>query len=166
MNELRVYFDGGGNGEYGYYVFTVLDSEELPVKKWVSKWTGPSTNNQMEYVALIAALKAIRDRGKDPDLEKVTFIGDSQLVINQVIGQYAVRDEALKQLYILVGHIEEDIHVKHGPIVFYQWVPREQNKMGQILEKDKKQGHPNHQSPGKELVQCPHCQKWYPKNWG
>src|SRR5690348_17471747 len=53
------------------------------------------TNNQAEYRALIAGLKAVARY----EPTAVTVYMDSELIVKQMNGQYRVRDEALRSLY-------------------------------------------------------------------
>ncbi len=87
------------------------------------------SNNIAEYQALILLLGRLRD------LERVhgrgsrfTVSGDSQLVVRQMTGRYAVREPHLVPL-----HAEAAELAAHLPVAF-RWVPRERNRAGQLLE--------------------------------
>lgn len=56
---------------------------------------GEATNNVAEYRALIAALQAARDL----DATIVTIFSDSELVVRQMTGRYAVKAPGLRPLY-------------------------------------------------------------------
>lgn len=94
----------------------VLD-EELP----------GTTNNEAEYAAIIAAL----ERAREERLSGVLVRSDSQLCVNQIKGQWQIkeerlrplRDRAARLLKSAAGHIE--------------WVPRERNHAGIYLERTK-----------------------------
>ena len=49
----------------------------------------PASNNEAEYEALIAGLRLVREMG----LQKLRVYNDSQLVVNQVIGDYQAKGE-------------------------------------------------------------------------
>lgn len=51
------------------------------------------TNNQAEYVALIKGLETAHEH----DLEVITIYGDSELIINQVTGEYNVSNDTLAE---------------------------------------------------------------------
>jgi ribonuclease HI len=74
-----------------------------------------TTNNEAEYAAIIAALELARAQG----LTGVIIRSDSQLCVNQINGQWQVREARL--LREVQGRIE--------------WVPRGQNQAGIYLEK-------------------------------
>ena len=56
-----------------------------------------ATNNVAEYKGLIGALKQLRD--SNHTVGRLTIEGDSQLVINQMKGNYSVRSPGLRPLY-------------------------------------------------------------------
>ena len=97
MNEvLTLHFDGGSRGNPGPsacgVVVTAADGTEL-VK--AGRFLGTMTNNQAEYQGLITVLGRARDLGA----RQVLVIGDSELVIKQMKGQYRVRNAKLKPLW-------------------------------------------------------------------
>ena len=80
---------------------------------------GTATNNIAEYRGLIAALQWAVDRG----LSQFTVRGDSQLIIEQMRGNYKVKHEGLKPLYLQARMLVMQI----GDVRF-EHVRREQNK--------------------------------------
>jgi len=56
---------------------------------------GICTNNQAEYQGLVEGLKAATEKG----MNRLRVQGDSQLVIRQMKGEYAVKNEALRAPY-------------------------------------------------------------------
>ena len=52
-----------------------------------------ATNNESEYEALIAGLTLAHQRGA----ENIQVFGDSQLIINQVQGEYQAKDDSMIQ---------------------------------------------------------------------
>ena len=73
-------------------VVTSQDGTEL-VK--AGRFLGTMTNNQAEYHGLITVLKRARDLGA----RQVLVIGDSELVVKQMKGQYKVKNARLKPLW-------------------------------------------------------------------
>ena len=93
---LTLHFDGGSRGNPGPSaagcVVTSADGTELAK---FGRWLGTMTNNQAEYRGLIAVLEKARELGA----KQVLVIGDSELVIKQMKGQYKVRNAKLKPLW-------------------------------------------------------------------
>jgi ribonuclease HI len=91
----------------------------------------PTTNNQMEYMALDHVLKRLK---KVP--ETVVIHSDSKLVVNQVLGKWRVKDERLK---ILCGNCQRTM--KKMRDVKLVWIPREENQeandLAQLATEDK-----------------------------
>jgi ribonuclease HI len=56
---------------------------------------GVATNNVAEYRALIRGAELAREAGAD----EVELIGDSELIVKQVRGEYKVKDAGLKPLH-------------------------------------------------------------------
>ena len=95
MNHL-LYFDGaskGNPGKAGSAAVLYEDKKEVAVS---SKYIGPrKTNNEAEYMGLILGLILCIQLG----IKRVKVYGDSQLVIKQMTGEYAVKNERMKVLY-------------------------------------------------------------------
>ena len=91
-----IYIDGAARGNPGPAGLgvVVMDSEGRIVRK-IKKAIGVATNNVAEYRALIEGLKAARSMGED----SVEVYSDSELVVRQIGGKYAVKAESIKPLY-------------------------------------------------------------------
>ena len=130
---VTVHFDGacqppkgGGVATYGYTIDGDRFHEEGHGPA-VAPWAPHATNNVAEYVAAIRALEWLREHQyKGP----VLVLGDSQLVIRQMKGEYEVRAEHLRQyhqhLHALVRSFSE---------VEFVWVAREENARADALSK-------------------------------
>lgn len=118
-----IYFDGGN---YKDRICFYDDQISKPIVKSMSRSTSRHSNNELEYFALIEAIKYAKHayRGK-----KVQFIGDSQLVINQVWGGWRINFPHLLVLYEEVFAQLQQLHDHDG-----KWVRREVNKAGIHLE--------------------------------
>ncbi len=126
---IKLYFDGacepinpGGHGTYG---FVVKEGDEI-VKKG-SGYLGKGddmTNNVAEYTAMIEGVKYIKDNYGENEIQ---VYGDSQLVIRQMIGRYAVRSERIRPLWKEARDIAKELDIS------YQWIPREQNEDADAL---------------------------------
>ena len=97
---------------------------------------GDRTNNEAEYYALLKALALIAERwaqkttGKIPSGAGVILIrSDSKLVVNQVSGEWQVKESKLIEL----NSRARDSIRKIGSVRL-EWVPREENLAGLWLE--------------------------------
>lgn len=99
---IGIIFDGGSRGNpgqgYGSYALRWPGMAQQIVQL---QFGDRVTNNEAEYDTLIAALEAVlkrlRDQGADPTTARLEIRGDSQLVVNQVNGEWQVRDERMKK---------------------------------------------------------------------
>uniref|UniRef100_A0A2N9FH02 Uncharacterized protein n=1 Tax=Fagus sylvatica TaxID=28930 RepID=A0A2N9FH02_FAGSY len=66
---------------------------DLEKKGWVlqSDWDSAPSNNEAEYEALLYGLRAAKRLGADP----LTIHCDSQLIVNQLTGEYMAKDERM-----------------------------------------------------------------------
>jgi ribonuclease HI len=130
---VRVTFDGacdppegGGIATYGFTVEGEgLDHEEFGLA--VPPHSERATNNVAEYVGAVRALEYLVSRGFRG---VVVVVGDSQLVIRQMSGEYEVRAEHLRPYHEHLGALAERI----GDVRF-EWVPREENRRADELTK-------------------------------
>lgn len=116
---ITAYFDGGARsnpGPAGYGVFIV--DRHGTVLAELYEPLGIATNNVAEYRGLIAALQWAADH----DVKQLTIKGDSQLIIEQMRGNYKVKHEGLKPLYLRARMLAMQI----GDVRF-EHVRREQN---------------------------------------
>ncbi len=98
---IEIIFDGGSRGNpgegYGSYH---LNWPGLAPQLVKLRFGNRMTNNEAEYDTLIAALEGVtqrlQDQGATPQSARLEIRGDSQLVINQVLGKYKVNHERLK----------------------------------------------------------------------
>ena len=95
-DRLVVNVDGGARGNPGpAAIAAVISTPQGEVLEEHGERIGEATNNVPEYRALLLGLERARSRGA----RRVELIGDSELVVRQVRGEYKVKDEALKGLY-------------------------------------------------------------------
>ncbi len=95
---MIIYTDGASRNNPGKSASGYLILDENGKRVWSdSFYNGIKTNNQAEYIAVIAALeKAIEMFGIG---EKVRLFSDSQIVVNQLNGSYKVKEAGLKELH-------------------------------------------------------------------
>lgn len=96
MTSLILRVDGGSRGNPGPagYGVVVQDASGQVVER-LKQSVGRQTNNYAEYQGLLAALRYAREQGA----ERVQVYADSQLLVRQMQGRYAVRSENLIPLY-------------------------------------------------------------------
>lgn len=112
-DKLITYSDGGARGNPGPAgAGGVVQTPEEEVLAEVSEYLGETTNNIAEYKALILTLqKASRFASKSLEVR-----ADSELMVKQLRGEYKVKNEGLKPLYLqvkdLLSHYK-NVTVKH-----------------------------------------------------
>lgn len=117
--KLVVNVDGGARGNPGpAAIGVVVADEDGEVLEERSETIGYATNNVAEYTALLRGIALARELGAT-DLE---LIGDSELVVKQVRGEYRVKDPNLKGLH---AEVQEALASLEGWSI--RNVPREQN---------------------------------------
>lgn len=96
--------DGGSRGNPGPAAIGIVLRDEDKVLEAFKQQIGEATNNEAEYRALIASLEMARKFTKD----KVEIIMDSELVVKQMNGEYAVKSESLLPLFKKVKVLEKE----------------------------------------------------------
>lgn len=131
---LKIYCDGGarGNPGPGAASFVVIDKEGSVIKK-ESKFLGEVTNNIAEYRAVILALRFLSENSYNSQYGFINFYLDSELVVKQLTGEFRVKNRNLKDLFLKVKILEQKV----GKKIFYNNVPREQNKLADYLVNQK-----------------------------
>ncbi len=117
---ITAYFDGGSRGNpglagWGAYII----NDDGTVLAELSGALGVATNNVAEYYGLIAALQWAADN----DVTTLAVKGDSLLLVEQMRGNYKVKNEGLKPL-----HMKARMLVMQIGNVSFAHVPREKNK--------------------------------------
>jgi ribonuclease HI len=130
---IEVYVDGfcgpinpGGIGTYGFVVRrggTVLFEGMGTVGEG-------ATNNVAEYTAAIQALKTLLSTGLS--YATVEIRSDSELLVNQLRGDYGVYSERILPLYQEALRLLRQFEEK-GVRVRIRWVPREENRRADAL---------------------------------
>lgn len=119
MNEVLFTFDGGiRNGVTAAAYIAVLPSDQQEVLFSGARVVGPGTSNTAEYQALIDGLRACLER----NIKIVHIIGDSQLIIKQVMGVFKTQ----KPMLIKHKNIVSKLLAKFDKHTI-KWIPREQN---------------------------------------
>lgn len=114
---LSVYVDGSGGNDPGYGFFVKETGESFYEKK-------PNiTNNQAEYMAIIAALKKFQ--GID---DEITIYSDSKNTVSQLNHEFAINNEQLREL----AREAWSLLAKFSKLKL-TWVPRSENLAGKML---------------------------------
>lgn len=118
-NKLVIYTDGGARGNPGPAAIGIVINN-----KGYREYIGEMTNNIAEYKAVIFALKKSLELLGEKSRDTILEINlDSELIVNQLKGDYRVRHENLKPLFL------ESINLmKNFKKVLLNLVPREKNK--------------------------------------
>ena len=114
---ISVYVDGSGGDNSGYGFFVEDTGESFYEKK------PEITNNQAEYLAIIAALKKFVG-----STEEITIYSDSKNTVNQLNHEFAINNEQLRDLareaWSMIGKFS-DLSIR--------WIPRKNNLAGKML---------------------------------
>jgi ribonuclease HI len=121
----RLFTDGGARGNpgpaaYGY----VLEDEDGTVLDARGQAIGVATNNVAEYSGLVAGLAKAVELG----VGELEVVSDSELVVRQMSGDYRVKNEGLKPLYLEASGLASRLSK-----VSYRAVRREHNKLADRL---------------------------------
>jgi len=126
-----VYTDGASRGNPGPASIgvAIYDEKEKEIKKY-GQAIGKATNNQAEYGAVVFALKKIKSlfgRKKIINME-VEIRSDSELLVNQLQGNYKILDADIQTLFVIIWNLKIDYKK-----VNFVLVPREKNRMADFL---------------------------------
>ncbi len=122
--KLQIFTDGGCSGNPGPAAIGVVIKDGAKTVKTLSRAIGQGTNNIAEYTALIVALQEALILKADD----VSVKADSELMVKQVAGSYAVKHENIKPLFEQVKHLItgfKSFQITH--------VPREENAEADAL---------------------------------
>jgi ribonuclease HI len=93
---LVVNVDGGARGNPGpAAIAAVVATPEGEVLDSRGRRIGRATNNVAEYRALLLGIELARALGA----REVDLVGDSELIVKQVKGEYRVKDAGLRPLH-------------------------------------------------------------------
>ena len=94
---LVVNVDGGARGNPGpAAIAAVVATPDGEVIESRGEAIGVATNNVAEYRALLLGIELARELGA----REVELVGDSELIVKQVRGEYKVKDAGLRELFI------------------------------------------------------------------
>lgn len=130
MAQLHYYSDGAIDvlGRATAAAVVVRD-ERGRIVDTASRRLAGMTNNEAEYEALILALELALARGEPAGA--VTFLVDSQIVVGQVAGAFAVRDPRLAERHARVLRL-----LARLPEATLAFVPRARNRLADALAQE------------------------------
>src|SRR4030042_426809 len=123
MPRYLIYVDGscrGNPGPAGLGIAIYKADHDHTIFHKISLGIGNATNNVAEYEAVIHALKWLKNADGDSAIIKL----DSELVYNQILGRYKVRE---KHLAIQRRRLMDIL--KSLKNIEFQLIPREKNKV-------------------------------------
>ena len=118
-----LYTDGGARGNPGPAGIGVV-LEFNSQKKYFKKFIGHATNNQAEYQAVILGLEKAKELGA----QEVDVFLDSELVQQQLAGNYKVKNQDLAALFIKVWNLAAGFKK-----IKYTHISRNDNKLADKL---------------------------------
>jgi ribonuclease HI len=96
---LVVNVDGGARGNPGpAAIAAVVATPAGKLLEEHAETIGPATNNVAEYRALLLGIERARALGAG----EIELVGDSELIVRQVRGEYRVKDASLRDLHAQV----------------------------------------------------------------
>jgi ribonuclease HI len=124
--DLIIHTDGASRGNPGAaaYAYVITRTGEPPIE--YAARLPDTTNNQAEYTALVEALRKAVELGATG---RVRIHSDSELMVKQMLGEYRVKDEGLRELY----DEARDLAAQLPGGVTYTHVRRAQNKRADEL---------------------------------
>ena len=94
--KLTVHVDGGARGNPGpAAIAAVVSDSDGEIVYSAGETIGTATNNVAEYRALLFGIEQAKQLGAS----EVEMVGDSELVVKQIRGEYKVKDAGLKPLH-------------------------------------------------------------------
>jgi probable phosphoglycerate mutase len=102
----------------------VIEREDGTVLAAHGEAIGVATNNVAEYRALVEGLR----KAAELQVDEVEVVSDSELLVNQMRGDYKVKNEALRELWLDAN----DLEGKLGKVT-YTAVRREHNELADSL---------------------------------
>jgi ribonuclease HI len=123
--KARLLTDGGARGNPGPAAFAfVLEAADGTVLEARGQAIGVATNNVAEYSALVAGLREAIGAG----IDELEVVSDSELLVKQMRGEYRVKNQALRSLFLEASGLARQLER-----VTYTHVRREHNELADRL---------------------------------
>ena len=122
-NKITIHTDGGARGNPGPAgIGAVLEYDDT--KEELKEYIGETTNNQAEYKAVIMAL----ERAAAIGAAEIDLFLDSELVQQQLLGNYKVKNAELQPLFVKVYNLSLEFKK-----IKYIHIPRAENEAADKL---------------------------------
>jgi ribonuclease HI len=139
MSRLVAYFDGacepknpGGVASGGWLILSEESREVIESGyKVFFHGTREATNNAAEWCALGFALRTILDKQIFRRFGALLICGDSQLVINQLTGEWLCRNERMAMFCERCHELLNAIRLPWAA----EWIPRDENQRADALSR-------------------------------
>lgn len=123
--KARLFTDGGARGNPGPAAYGfVLETEDGTVLAAEGEAIGVATNNVAEYSGLVAGLR----KALELHVPEVEVVSDSELLVKQMRGEYRVKNEGLRALFV-----EASTLARRLESVEYRHVKRAHNELADRL---------------------------------
>ncbi|MEK7582435.1 MAG: ribonuclease HI family protein [Patescibacteria group bacterium] len=140
--DFTIFTDGGSRGNPGPSAIGVVIKGDAVGKKEYGEYIGIQTNNFAEYTAVIFALKKLKQLiGTDKAKESTVRVNaDSELLVKQVNGEYKIKEDSIRDLFlelwnlrldfkkILFSHVFREVNTEADRMANYA-LDREENKL-------------------------------------
>lgn len=131
MRQIQIFFDGacgpknpGGRAGWGFAV--IVDGTQIAERFGFVGEGDTMSCNVAEYAGILAAMEFATQQFPD---QRVTFVGDSNLVVSQMSGRWKVK----RGLYAEIARKARQFAL--GKPFRFEWRPREQNTIADELSK-------------------------------
>ena len=118
---ISIYTDGASRGNPGEAAIGAVIFSDGEVVDEIRRYLGKHTNNYAEYEAVYDAL--VRARELKLHDREITFFLDSKLVVEQLSGNWKIKEKTLKEQYKKIQNVLTDFHK-----VTFNHIPREENE--------------------------------------
>ena len=132
MEGIIIKADGSCKPNPGRMGIGIVIYQDGKVRKEISEYIGYGTNNIAEYQAVIRGLKELgKWEGMEWETKKIIIYSDSRLLVNQINGEYKVRNNNIRILFIELRKLIEEAKAE----IIIKWVKRDDNNIADSLAK-------------------------------
>ena len=126
--KARLFTDGGARGNPGPAAYGfVLETEDGTLLAAEGRAIGVATNNVAEYSGLVAGLR----KALELHVPEIEVVSDSELLVKQMRGEYRVKNDALRALFVEASGLARNLQS-----VEYRHVKRAHNELADRLVND------------------------------